>query len=902
MIWKSIIKVALSIGLVCLLYLQTTAQKKNISLESVENWISLKNIKTEVSSLVTNNGKYLAYEYGSPEAIDNNSTLVIQSIDGKYKQEFKNRPFCRISEPVAKIAFTQDDKHAIFMLGGDTLAILRLGTTNIRFITKVNSFELPEKCNGRWLAYVEAGDKEELNIVDLFHDLQKKRLKIDSVINFKFNLTGDRLFILSKNGMIWYDLNRDKAAFRFKTNSADISQITFDKSNNHLAFIYENRTKPCQIMYYRWGTKGSLVLINGKTKGIGKDQIFKHGELVFSSNGNKLYFEVEPLKKYYTYLKKDTIPSHLKIWDYRSDLINRQSEKDLRVKAVTDIRNPSVIHLTTDSTTYNSLTSLFGKGNHYVIETSKVNDNEFYWNNQTWSITLTSVHDGTKKLLKIFPKGLHIPLSYISPLEKFVVWFDETQKQYFSYEIETGQFRVVSSAIKYPLATDYDIPGRNHSFGIVGWMDDDRKMWIYDRFDIWQIDLTGKVLPVNITHGYGRKSNVILRSVNELNVKNDQVIDKNRILLSGFHPDNKKNGLFLFSVNGNLDGLKETLGDWLYCNNESENGSIMVYKSFNVPQKANKSNTYIVRRMSSDQSPNLFVTKDFIKYDRITDIRPELFFNWIKSELVQWELPDGRTSLGMLYKPENFDPTKKYPVIFHFYEKRSDELNAFLNPDLSYGNLNIPWYVSNGYLVFVPDIQYKVGDNAASITSTITSAVNYLKRFSFIDFNNMGLQGHSFGGYETLVLISKTHLFKAAQQSAGICDLTNEYSFLFADRTRQNYYDFDQGNMGEAPWNNPPIYIKNSPIYDVGFIETPLLILHSKDDDHVSFNQSYSMYAAMRRLKKPVWLLQYDEEWHWLHEKKNKVDFTMRQQQFFDHYLKNKPIPEWMLSPSQKIK
>ncbi|WP_449436332.1 alpha/beta hydrolase family protein [Pedobacter steynii] len=208
--------------------------------------------------------------------------------------------------------------------------------------------------------------------------------------------------------------------------------------------------------------------------------------------------------------------------------------------------------------------------------------------------------------------------------------------------------------------------------------------------------------------------------------------------------------------------------------------------------------------------------------------------------------------------------------------------------------------MSNGYLVFVPDIQYKVGDNASSITSTITSAVNYLKKFTFIDFNNMGLQGHSFGGYETLVLISKTHLFKAAQQSAGICDLTNEYSFLIGTGTRQNYYDFNQPNMGEAPWNNPTIYMKNSPIYEVGFIETPLLILHNKDDDHVSFNQSYSMYAAMRRLKKPVWLLQYNQEWHWLHEKENKVDFTMRQQQFFDHYLKNKPIPAWMLDPSQK--
>ncbi|WP_449436331.1 hypothetical protein [Pedobacter steynii] len=463
----------------------------------------------------------------------------------------------------------------------------------------------------------------------------------------------------------------------FKSNSLNISQITFDKDDNQLAFVYKYRDEPCQIMYYRWGTRDNVVLVDGKTKGIGKDQILRYGELVFSSNGGKLYFEVEPFKASNGPISMDAVPAHLQIWDYRSDLINRQSEKDLRVKVVTDVQNPNVIRLTTDSTTCNSLVSLFGKGNHYVLETSKVNDNEYYWNDQTYSITLTSVHDGIKKLLKIFPKGIHIPVVYLSPLEKFVVWFDETKKQYFSYEIETGQLRVVSSAIKYPLITDYDIPGRNHSYGIIGWTDNDRKMWIYDRFDIWQIDLTCKILPINITHGYGRKNNIILRSVNELNVNNDQVIDPNQILLSGFHPDNKKNGLFQFSVNGNLNGFKETLGDWLYRRNDSENGSSMVDMSFNVPQKANNSNTYIVSRMRSDHSPNLFVTKDFIKYDRITDIRPELAFNWIRSELVQWELPDGRTSLGMLYKPEDFDPTKKYPVIFHYYEKRSDELNFF---------------------------------------------------------------------------------------------------------------------------------------------------------------------------------------------------------------------------------
>jgi dipeptidyl aminopeptidase/acylaminoacyl peptidase len=298
-----------------------------------------------------------------------------------------------------------------------------------------------------------------------------------------------------------------------------------------------------------------------------------------------------------------------------------------------------------------------------------------------------------------------------------------------------------------------------------------------------------------------------------------------------------------------------------------------------------------LKRESATESPNLVVTTDFKNFIPITSLNPEKRYNWLTSELVRWTTFDGQPGLGILYKPENFDLNKKYPVIFYFYDRLSDGLNSFIKPELCTGSINIPYYVSQGYLIFCPDIYYKLGKTEESVYNYVASAAQILARKSWVNAKRMGIQGHSFGGYEVNSLVTKTGIFAAACSAAGSSDLVSDYD-EWADG---NSFSFGQSRMPASPWDRNA-YVNNSPIYSVKNVTTPLLMMHNKSDVQVPWLQSVELFCALRRLDKAAWMLQYDEQGngHVLWDKKNKLDYTIRMKQFFDHYLKDAPAPTWM--------
>jgi len=477
-----------------------------------------------------------------------------------------------------------------------------------------------------------------------------------------------------------------------------------------------------------------------------------------------------------------------------------------------------------------------------------------------------------------------------------VLWYDMGRACYYTYCVADGKIQNISGRIPVPLFDEGsdDLP-QHMPIGIAGWLDNDQAVLLYDKYDIWKVDPAGTKPPENLTHGYGREHGVILRY---LSLKFDlipAIPHDGQLLLTALDLSNKDNGIFRQGLGVQEKPDRLTMGPSVY------------YYSFypwpsttaNVPMKpvkAKKAEMYVVERMSAKDFPNLYATSDFIHYSPMSNEQPQKLYNWLSTELVHWGLPDGRRGEGILYKPADFDPKKKYPVIFHFYEKDANGLNFFIDPDWSHGPINIPWFVSHGYLVFDPNIHYTIGAPGESMVNSVVSAARYLATRPFVDAGKMGLQGHSFGGYEVDYLVASTNFFAAGISVSGISDPVSFYGEIrpgFGETSMQ-LYETGQNRMGTTPWKNPAAYLESSPILKANKVRTPLLLVNNVGDGNVPFMQGVEMFADLRRLGKPVWMLQYDGEGHTISNEENKRDFTIRMEQFFDHYLKGIPAPEWM--------
>jgi len=210
--------------------------------------------------------------------------------------------------------------------------------------------------------------------------------------------------------------------------------------------------------------------------------------------------------------------------------------------------------------------------------------------------------------------------------------------------------------------------------------------------------------------------------------------------------------------------------------------------------------------------------------------------------------------------------------------------------------MNIPYYVSNGYLICVVDILNNKPGQIASVTvNSVEGAAKYLTaKYPYINANKMGIQGHSFGGYETNLLVANSRMFAAAQSSAGFSNVITAFGELSRYAPLSSAVETGQFNMQTNPWENLELYVESSPVLRANTITTPLLIQNSKADVVVPFNQAIELFLALRRLQKPAWLLQYDGGGHNLFNEKQQLDFTIRQKQFFDHFLMDEPMPLWM--------
>lgn len=315
--------------------------------------------------------------------------------------------------------------------------------------------------------------------------------------------------------------------------------------------------------------------------------------------------------------------------------------------------------------------------------------------------------------------------------------------------------------------------------------------------------------------------------------------------------------------------------------------------------KAKKSDRIIFNRSSNSDFPDLFATaKRGADIVRISHANPQQSqYNWSTVELIKWNSYSGIPLEGLLYKPENFDPNQEYPLLVYYYELYSDEIHNHYAPKPTASIIFPTEYASAGYVVFIPNIRYTAGHPANSAYDCILSGTDaVLKKYSNIDPKRMGLQGQSWGGYQTAQLITMTDRFAAAMAGAPVGNMFSAYGGIRwgSGYSRQFQYEHSQSRIGKTIWDAPELYVENSPIFGLPKVKTPLLIMHNDEDGAVPWYQGIELYTGLRRLQKPVWLLNYNGDDHNLMKPANRMDLSIRMRQFFDFYLLNKPEPLWL--------
>jgi dipeptidyl aminopeptidase/acylaminoacyl peptidase len=323
----------------------------------------------------------------------------------------------------------------------------------------------------------------------------------------------------------------------------------------------------------------------------------------------------------------------------------------------------------------------------------------------------------------------------------------------------------------------------------------------------------------------------------------------------------------------------------------------MDHKNFGTPTKAKDADMLMFSAARFDQFPDVWVANTGFQSPRrmSSGDAQRTAYNWGTSELIRYKSKDGIPLQGVLIKPDNFDPKKKYPMIVYLYEKLSDTVNNFQNPGPG-TSINWSFYASNDYVVFMPDIVYKVGYPGKSALNCVLGGVDAVVEKGFIDENAIGIQGHSWGGYQIAYMVTQTKRFKAAAPGALVSNMFSAYNGIRwgSGQPRQFQYEHTQSRIGGTPWSATNKFMENSPLFYVEKVTTPILMLHNDNDDAVPWYQGIEFYLSLRRLGKEVYFFNYNGEYHGLRKRQNQKDYTRRMKEFFDHFLKGAPAPEWM--------
>ena len=467
-----------------------------------------------------------------------------------------------------------------------------------------------------------------------------------------------------------------------------------------------------------------------------------------------------------------------------------------------------------------------------------------------------------------------------SPTGEWAMMYDPHAKNWNKFDAMNGVVCNVSADIPYPVYDEiYDKPAPAPAYGIAGWTADGKYVFVRDAYDWWKIALDGSEKTTCMTRGVGRK-NLISYRILYSNMDKEVFEANDKVYVQGIHNNDMSQSICQIDMKGNIYTLMH--GDYMY----------------NIKAFSENHKYCLWIRQNVSTFPDLcHSTANFTDIKRVTDANPQQKqYLWGSVKLVEWKNYEGKQNRGLLYLPEGYDSKKSYPVIVQFYETHTEEKNHYIMPLLSSAMANATYAVSNGYIMFMPDVHFTIGSPGQSTYDAVVSGVDWLIDQGIAHKGMIGLQGHSWSGYQTTYLVTKTDIFDCAQIGAPITDMVTGYLGIRNGSGLPRYFMYEdtQSRMGSTLWDAKDKYRAMSPIINADKIYTPLLIFHNDNDEAVAYEQGRALYLAMRRLQRPAWMVNYKGEGHFVLNQASQRDWTIRQMQFFDYYLKGTKEPRWM--------
>lgn len=914
---------------------QSSSGKQALQIADFDQWNSIR------GETLSPDGKWVAYSL-QPQAGDGELVVHATSGDTEYRQPqgFTGRPQLKVGAArgdnfmAPRPRFSADSRYVLFLVEPPrteverawrekkkpaeqpkaSLAIMSLADGRVTVIPRVKSFKLAEDA-GRYVAYQLEADsareaqaqrapgraaaegqggasarKKPTGSTLVLRDLSTgAETRIEDVASYALDERGKWLGYAVTSA----ETERDGAFVRSLETGAvrpllsgpgDYKALAFDKAGTQAAFVsdrdeFGKADVPRYALYAASLADGSARRLVGAADAGPGLVVSDHATPEFTDDGRVLRFGVAPTPR-------EPVPTDslwdkavFDLWSYRDARLQPQQKVDARddrtssFLAVYQLGSNRYVRIGSDTFPQAELSE---DGRVAMIRTRLPYAIEATWGEGGQDVYAVDATTGERKLVAheiTFEPEL-------SPEGRYVLYFD--QEKWFAYDVASG--KTVDLTAKMPgvgfAEETWDRPSERGPWGVGGWTKDDASVLLYDRYDVWEVDPSGQRAPRVLTDSLGRKYHLVFRVV-KLDDEHDWLDPKEPLLLSATDEETKAAGFWRDRLGATSPPQKLVMAD----------------KRFGRPLEAENADVLLWTESTVSEFPNLWASdEDFQHARKLSDANPQQSrYNWATVELVHWRSDDGTMLKGLLYKPEDFDASKKYPMLVYYYESLSQNRYAYVPPS-GRNVINPLVYASDGYLVFEPDIHYETGHPGQSALRSVVPGVQMLIDRGYVDPNAVGLQGHSWGGYQTAYIITQTPMFKAAMAGAPVSNMTSAYGGIRwgSGNSRESQYEHGQSRIGGSLWEKPLLYLENSPLFSVERIQTPLLIMHNDGDGAVPWYQGIELFMAMRRLKKEVYLIDYNGEEHNPTKRANQLDIARRMKEFFDYHLRGAPEPEWM--------